>query len=134
MARELCALYGCQIPPEVKIGKNLHLPHRGHGVMLHSRVTIGDDVTIYHGVTIGRAGFGGTDVFIGDRAVLAAGAVILFNERSDRRIGEGAVVGANSVVTSDVPAWEIWAGSPAGRSATAILWLRHHGDGQISLF
>lgn len=113
IAREICALYGCQIPPEVEIGKRLHLPHRGHGVMLHSHVTIGDDVTIYHGVTIGRSGFGGTHVFVGDRAVLAAGAVILFNERSDRRIGEGAVVGANSVVTQDIPPWEIWAGSPA---------------------
>lgn len=114
VCRELLYLYGCDIPPEVKIGKNVHFAHRGMGVVLYPKVEIGDFVTIYHGVTIGRAMQDGPigSVRVGARAVLSTGAVITIGA-TDRTIGEGAVIGANAVVTRDVPAWEVWGGVPA---------------------
>lgn len=105
-------LYGCHIPPQVVIGERFHLPHRGMGTVLHNAVTIGDDVTIYHNVNIGRASVGGGKVTIGNRAVLSVGSIILSGPH-DVHIGEGAIIGANAVVRHDIPAWEIWAGVPA---------------------
>lgn len=114
LARQLLQVYGCDIPAEVVIGERFELGHRGMGTVMHPRVTIGDDVTVYHGVTIGRSHWGGGHVYIGNRAVLSVGCVVLGGEE-DRHIGEGAIVGANAVVTKDVPPWEIWAGVPARR-------------------
>jgi serine O-acetyltransferase len=112
--REILYLYGCDIPPEVKFGKGVHIAHRGLGLVIYPCVTIGDDVTIYHGVTIGRALRTGPvgDTVIGNRATLSAGAVIMIGPQG-RSIGDDAIVGANAVVTCDIPAGEVWAGVPA---------------------
>lgn len=114
VCREILYIWGCDIPPEVKFGRNVHFAHRGIGVVLYPRVEIGNSVTIYHGVTIGRARQEGPVGMtrVGDRAVLSTGAVITIGV-DDRTIGEGAIIGANAVVTKNVPAWEIWAGVPA---------------------
>jgi serine O-acetyltransferase len=112
LGRELGYLCGFDIPPGVQIGKNFMLGHRGMGTVIHSLTSIGDDVTIYHGVTIGRQLKGGGRTFVGDKAILSTGCVILSDDQ-DRHIGAGAIVGANAVVTCDVPAWEIWGGVPA---------------------
>jgi len=45
-ARELLALYGVEIPWQVKLGKHLRIPHRGFGLVVHPRTTIGDRVTL----------------------------------------------------------------------------------------
>jgi serine O-acetyltransferase len=100
-------------------GRGLRLPHStSRGLVANAGVRIGDDVTIYHGVTLGRADAhraGGMDLTIGDGVFIGAGAVVL--ARSDRpmTIGAGATIGANAVVLTDVPAGETWAGSPARR-------------------
>lgn len=96
-------LHGCEIHLEAKIGPGLNLPHP-HGVTI-ARVTIGQNVTICQHVTIGQLDF--TDVhrkpedmpIIEDGVTVFAGAVIA----GRIRIGSQAIIGANAVVTKDVP-------------------------------
>lgn len=127
IAREWLYIYGCDIPPHVKIGAGLRVEHRGIGLVLHSLTEIGDDVVLYHGVTVGRARLSGPvgRTIIGDRVVIGAGAVILTGE-TDRRIGSDSVIGANSVVTCDVPPGEVWVGMPARRIARSRLTSSNH--------
>lgn len=91
--------------------------------MIHERTVIRDNVKIYQGVTLGRAdthlppraaaALG--HIEIGDRALIGANACVLFRSGEVLRIGQDAVVGANSVVLRSIPAGEIWAGNPARR-------------------
>jgi serine O-acetyltransferase len=105
-------LTGIEIHPEARIGARLFIDH-GTGVVIGQTSIIGDDVTIYHGVTLGGVGSGKP----GDKrhptlengAMIGAGAQVLGNIT----IGEGAKVGANSVVTIDVPAHTVALGIPA---------------------
>lgn len=105
-------LTGVEIHPQAQIGRRLFIDH-GTGVVIGQTAIIEDDVTIYHGVTLG--GIGGTRVdgkrhpTIKNRAMIGAGAQVL----GDIIIGEDAKVGANSVVTMDVPAHSVALGIPA---------------------
>jgi serine O-acetyltransferase len=114
--REAMALYGLEIPPEVKIGPDLILPHRAVGTIINPHTTIGARAMIYHNVTIGRRDSyrRGTigHIYLGDDVVLCPGCVLLAGE-SGMRVGSGTVIGANSVLTRDTGCWEIWAGAPA---------------------
>lgn len=95
-------IFSCDIPCSVKIGKNLHLPHFGLGVVVHPRTIIGDNVKIYHQVTIGvrKPGVSST-ISIGNNVILGAGCKIL--GCGEMSIGNNAKVGANSVVLHSVP-------------------------------
>lgn len=113
-------VFGVYLPRVVPVGADLCLPHATTGLVIHYRTRIGDRVSIYHNVTIGRAdGYDPVEqppipgCVVEDDAVLCAGAVILPGRDAELVIGAGAVVGANSVVTRSVPAGEIWAGNPA---------------------
>jgi serine O-acetyltransferase len=93
--------------------------HRGFGTVIHPGTTIGNDVTIYHGVTIGRAdpwipGAQSTmhHVYIDDGAMLCPGAKILC-KAGTVRVGAGSIIGANAVLTQSTGPNEIWAGAPA---------------------
>lgn len=103
---------GIEIHPQAKIGKNLFIDH-GMGVVIGQTATIGDNVTIYHGVTLGGKGHdkAGSKRHpdIGNNVVIGAGAHVLGNIR----IGDNAAIGANSVVTSPVPAGVTVTGMPA---------------------
>lgn len=106
-------LTGIEIHPEAKIGERLFIDH-GTGVVIGQTSVIEDDVTIYHGVTLG--GVGRQGIVDGKRhptikthAVIGAGAQVL----GDITVGEYAKVGANSVVTSDVPGHATALGIPA---------------------
>lgn len=85
---------------------SLRLPHP-HNISIGRDVKIGEGCTIYHEVTIGQ----NLDVFpqIGDNVIIYAGAKII----GGVTVGDNAIIGANAVVTSDVPENAIVAGIPA---------------------
>ena len=92
-----------EIHPEAKIGKRLFIDH-GTGVVIGQTAVIKDDVTIYHGVTLGGVGrasdkSGKRHPTLEDGAMIGSGAQVLGNIT----IGKKARVGSNSVVTNDVP-------------------------------
>ena len=117
--RVLLWALGVEVPRQVEIGQRLTLGHPTSGLVIHPRTKIGDDVAIFHGVTVGRADSFQPEpaykarVTIGNGVVIAAGATILFKGGSDLFIGDDAVIGANSVITKSVPSGEVWAGNPA---------------------
>lgn len=100
---------GCLISPEAQIGQDLHLPHPT-GIVISQDVSVGNNVTIYQNVTIGRstADSRGAPV-IGHNVIIYAGAVVLGNIR----VNDDAIIGANSVVRTDVPAGATVVGAPA---------------------
>ena len=106
-------LTGIEIHPQAQIGKNLFIDH-GTGVVIGQTAVIGDNVTIYHGVTLGGVGKVGTvdgkrHPTVESDAIIGAGSQVL----GDITIGEGAKIGANSVVTTDIPAHATAIGIPA---------------------
>lgn len=104
--------FGCFISPGADIGPGLWLPHPV-GIVIGDGVRIGRDVTIYQHVTFGRATQDDERYpDIADDVTIYAGAVIL----GPIRIGKGAVIGANAVVTRDVEAGAIAKGIPARSS------------------
>ena len=80
------------------------------GVVIGETAVIGDDVTLYHGVTLGGTGkdTGKRHPTVMDGAVIGAGAKVLGNIV----IGEGSKVGANSVILKDVPPYSTAVGIP----------------------
>ncbi|MEE1675899.1 hypothetical protein SNR37_001226 [Agarivorans aestuarii] len=102
---------GVQIPRATKIGKGLFLPHFGN-IVLNKKAQYGDDLTIYHGVTVGAKGGASSDAgvpTIGNKVRLSAGAVVL----GDVSIGNNVTVGAGAVVVKDVPEHAVAVGNPA---------------------
>jgi serine O-acetyltransferase len=82
---------------EAKLGSGLMLPHP-NGVVIHEDARIGDDCMIMQQVTVGMIGDGEVPT-IGDRVYIGAGAKII----GKLVIGDGARIGANAVVMTDVP-------------------------------
>ena len=101
---------GIEIHPGAQIGERLFIDH-GMGVVIGETAVIGDDVTIYHGVTLGGRGKSKTKRHptVGDRALLGAGSTIL----GPIVIGDDAKVGAGAVVLDPVPAHATVVGIPA---------------------
>ena len=103
-----------EIHPGAKIGRNLFIDH-GLGVVIGETATIGDDVTIYHGVTLGGVSPEGLPKGsprhpnVGNNVVIGAGAQLL----GAIKIGDGAKIGSNAVVISDVEEGAIMVGIPA---------------------
>lgn len=93
-------LTGIEIHPGATIGKRFFIDH-GMGVVIGETAEIGDDVTLYHSVTLGGTSWnaGKRHPTLGDRVVVGAGAKIL----GPLIIGQDARVGSNSVVVKDVP-------------------------------
>lgn len=103
-------LTGVEIHSGAVIGKNLFIDH-GMGVVIGETSEIGDNVTIYHGVTLGGTGKdkGKRHPTVEDDVVIGAGAKLL----GPIRIGTGAKIGANSVVLKDVAKKATMVGIPA---------------------
>lgn len=106
---------GVEIHPGAKIGHRFFIDH-GMGVVIGETAEIGDDVTLYHGVTLGGTTWskGKRHPSLGNNVVVGAGAKIL----GPITIGENARVGSNSVVVKDVPAGATVVGIP-GRVVAA---------------
>lgn len=92
---------GIEIHPGAQIGRGLFIDH-GMGVVIGETAEIGDNVTIYHGVTLGGTGKdkGKRHPTVGNNVTIGCGAKVL----GPINIGDGAKIGANSVVLEDVPA------------------------------
>src|SRR3954465_9450903 len=91
---------GIEIHPGATIGKRVFIDH-GMGVVIGETAEIGDDVTLYHGVTLGGTSWnkGKRHPTLEDGVMVGAGAKIL----GPITVGRSARVGANSVVVKDVP-------------------------------
>jgi serine O-acetyltransferase len=103
-------LTGVEIHPGARIGRRFFIDH-GMGVVIGETAEIGDDCTLYHGVTLGGTSWekGKRHPTLGRNVVIGAGAKIL----GPITIGDGARVGSNSVVVKDVPAETTVVGIPA---------------------
>ena len=91
---------GIEIHPGAKIGKGLFIDH-GTGVVIGETAIIGDNVTLFHGVTLGGTGKekGKRHPTIGNNVFIGTGAKLLGNIT----IGDNVKIGANAVVLKDVP-------------------------------
>ena len=100
---------GIEIHPGAKIGKGLLIDH-GMGVVIGETTEIGDDVTIYQGVTLGGTGkeTGKRHPTIGNNVLIGAGAKIL----GPFHVGDNAKIAANAVVLSEVEANSTCVGVP----------------------
>ncbi len=103
-------LTGIEIHPGAMIGRRFFIDH-GMGVVIGETTEIGDDCTLYHGVTLGGTTWhkGKRHPTLGDNIVIGAGAKVL----GPITLGSGVRVGSNSVVTRDVAACQTVVGIPA---------------------
>jgi serine O-acetyltransferase len=103
------ALTGIEIHPAAQIGDGLFIDH-GAGVVIGETAEIGNDVTLYQGVTLGGTGFatGKRHPTVQDNVTIGSGAKLL----GPITIGHGAKIGANSVVITDVPPNSTVVGNP----------------------
>src|SRR2546423_7449839 len=109
MATFMRAATGVEIHPAAHIGPGLFIDH-GSGVVIGETAQIGEDVTLYQGVTLGGTGFatGKRHPTIEDNVTIGSGAKLL----GPITIGHGAKIGAHSVVIHDVPANSTVVGNP----------------------
>jgi serine O-acetyltransferase len=102
-------LTGVEIHPGAILGSGLFIDH-ATGVVIGETAEVGDDVTIYHGVTLGGSGrdTGKRHPTIGDRVTIGAGAKVL----GAIKIGDDSRIGANAVVVKEVPSSSVVVGVP----------------------
>jgi serine O-acetyltransferase len=103
-------LTGIEIHPGAQIGRRFFIDH-GMGVVIGQTAEIGDDCTLYHGVTLGGTSWspGKRHPTLGNGVVVGAGAKIL----GPIQVGDGAKIGSNAVVVKPVPAGATAIGIPA---------------------
>ncbi len=116
---------GIDIHPAASIARRVFIDH-GTGVVIGETAEVGEDVVIFHGVTLGGVAMtpGKRHPTVGSRVLIGAGAKIL----GPITVGDGAKVGANAVVVKDVPAGHVAIGIPAHHQP------RHGGDEDDSTF
>jgi len=103
-------LTGVEIHPGATIGERFFIDH-GMGIVIGETAEIGNDCTLYHGVTLGGTSWqkGKRHPTLGNDVVIGAGAKVL----GPVKIGNGARIGSNAVVVKDVPAGATVVGIPA---------------------
>lgn len=104
-------VFSSDISCQSRISGGLNIMH-GHGIVIGSAVVVGENLKIFDGVTLGNketeTGIMAQPI-IGDNVVIGTGAKIL----GSVVIGSNVTIGANSVVTKDIPSDTVWAGVPA---------------------
>ena len=124
-------LTGIEIHPKAKLGKNLFIDH-GMGVVIGETSEIGDNVTIYHSVTLGGISPSinseeQRDVkrhpTLKDNVVVGSGAQVL----GSIVVGKNSKIGANAVVTKDVPENAVMVGIPAKNVGTTTEDFKPYG-------
>jgi len=129
-------LTGIEIHPRAKIGKNLFIDH-GMGVVIGETSEIGNNVTIYHMVTLGGISpsvnsneqrLTKRHPTLKDNVVVGSGAQIL----GPVTIGANSKIGANAVVTKDVPENAVMVGIPAKNVGTATEEFKPYGVAHVS--
>ena len=121
VAHKLLRVQGVQVSRKVRFGDGCVLARSGLGVVIDPETRIGDQVTIFHQVTIGRAHPEVADrpaaerVVIEDGVIIGAGAKVLARAGETLVLAEGTRVGANSVLNTSTGAGETWGGNPARR-------------------
>lgn len=110
-------LTGIEIHPAARIGRRFFIDH-GMGVVIGETAEIGDDCTLYHGVTLGGVSWnkGKRHPTLGNGVIVGAGAKVL----GPIMVGDGARVGSNAVVVKDVPAGATVVGIPGRIVRTAL--------------
>jgi serine O-acetyltransferase len=112
VSNSLIHKYSMHIGNNCRIGKNIKFPHPD-GIVIGDCVIIGDDCTIYHQVTLGKRNGNLNDLkdypIVGNNVTIFAGAKIIGNVN----VGDNSIIGANSVVLTDIEANCIYAGIPA---------------------
>ncbi|MBI5546722.1 MAG: serine acetyltransferase [Deltaproteobacteria bacterium] len=109
-------LFNSYIGTEAEIGEGTELAYGGLGIVIHPASRLGRNVLVGPHVTVGGRSLSKGAPVIEDDVKIGAGACLL----GDIRVGHGALIGANAVVTRDVPANTVVAGVPAreiGRNA-----------------
>ena len=106
------AVTGVEIHPAARIGESPFIDH-GSGVVIGETAVIGKSVTLYQGVTLGGTGFqpGKRHPTVGDNVTVGSGAKLL----GPIAVGDGAKIGANTVVVEDVPPRATVVGNPVPR-------------------
>jgi serine O-acetyltransferase len=102
-------LTGVEVHPGAVLGPGLFIDH-ATGVVIGETAEVGEDVTIYHGVTLGGTGVetGKRHPTIGDRVTIGAGAKVL----GPIKVGDDSRIGANAVVVKEVPSSAVVVGVP----------------------
>lgn len=113
-------LWGGVVPYQCQIGAGTVFAYQALGVVLRKRAVIGEGCRIQQNVTIGGTSGKENVPVLGDRVQVGAGAMVL----GPIHVGDDAVIGANAVVTKDIPANAVVAGVPA-----KIIRFREPNDG-----
>ena len=121
-------LTGIEVHPGATIGRRFFIDH-GMGVVIGETAIVGDDVTLYHGVTLGGTSWnkGRRHPILEDGVVIGAGAQVL----GPITIGAHSKVGSNAVVVKNVPAGTTAVGNPARIIDTEQALIREEKAGQM---
>jgi serine O-acetyltransferase len=111
------------LPFDAEVGDDIKLQHYSLGVVIHPNVKIGSRVKIYHQVTLATETWIGSPyhIIIGDDVMIGTGAILIGRGDQDLVIGDRARIGANAVVTRDVPPDTTVVGIPARPIKKAIV-------------
>ncbi len=109
---------GIEIHPGATIGRRFFIDH-GMGVVIGETAEVGDDVLMYHQVTLGGRSLGRVKRHptVGDRVLLGAGAKLI----GAITVGDDAKIGANALVVDDVPAGAVVVGAPGKKHIKGVV-------------
>ena len=108
-------LHKCLLPAEAEVGPGVILEHYALGIVMHPQVRIGQRCRIYHHVTLAAETWIGSPHYITleDDVTIGAHSIVVARPNTPLTIGQQSVLGAGSVLTKNIPPFEIWAGNPA---------------------